>query len=125
MDYKKYFEECYKGYDGYMLEYQADDDSALPVSWTLCPATWIALASCICPPFVIYLILTAISLILLGVSWWRVFAIRKAYKRIGEKKYSIVVDGMMSNVILYSLFWLAFFVFGIYAHLDCIIKLFI
>lgn len=35
MDYEKYFQECYKGYDGYMLEYQADDDSALPVSWTL------------------------------------------------------------------------------------------
>ncbi len=125
MDYQKYFEECYKGYDGYLLEYQADDDSALPVSWFLCPATWLALAACICPPFTIYLILSVISLVLLGVAWCRVVAIRRAYKRIGEKKYIIVVKGMMSNVFLYSLFWLAFFVFGIYAHLDCIIKLFI
>ncbi len=125
MDYKKYFEDCYKGYDGYMLEYQADDDSALPVSWTLCPATWIALASCICPPFTIYLILSVISLVLLGVAWCRVVAIRKAYKRIGEKKYIIVVDGMMSNVYVYSFFHLAFFVFGIITHLECIIELFI
>lgn len=125
MDYKKYFEECYKGYDGYMLEFQADDDSALPVSWFLCPATWIALATCLCPPFIIYLILSAISLVLLGVAWCRVIAIRKAYKRIGERKYIIVVKGMMSNVYVYSLFYLAFFVFGIYAHLGCIIKLFI